>query len=137
VKLIVDEPASVALHRELGAWSAWTSSALLGVEAVRACRRLGEGVADSAEASLSDIALVPVDDAVLAVARRLDPGELRSLDAIHLATALSIGTDLGALFSYDDRLTAAAVAAGLRVLAPEWPLPDRHTSSRASPPAPS
>jgi len=63
VKLIVDEPASVALHRELGAWSAWTSSALLGVEAVRACRRLGEGVADSAEASLSDIALVPVDDA--------------------------------------------------------------------------
>jgi len=118
VKLIVDEPASVALHRELGAWSAWTSSALLGVEAVRACRRLGEGVADSAEASLSDIALVPVDDAVLAVARRLDPGELRSLDAIHLATALSIGPDLGALFSYDDRLTAAAVTAGLHVLTP-------------------
>jgi len=119
VKLIVDEPESVALHRELGRWSAWTSSALLGVEAVRACRRLGDGVADSAEASLSDIALVPMDDAVLAIARRLDPSELRSLDAIHLATALSIGTDLGALFSYDDRLTAAAVAVGLRVLTPD------------------
>jgi len=119
VKLIVDEPESVVLHRELSRWSTWTSSALLGVEAVRACRRLGEEVADSAEASLSDIALVPIDDEVLASARRLDPSELRSLDAIHLATALSIGTDLGALFSYDDRLTAAARAAGLRVLTPD------------------
>ena len=59
-----------------------------------------------------------MDDTVLAIARRLDPSELRSLDAIHLATALSIGGDLGALFSYDDRLAAAATAAGLRVLAP-------------------
>ena len=118
VKLIVDEPESPALHRELARWSAWTSSSLLGVEAVRACRRLGDQVADSAEASLSDIALVPMDATVLAIARRLDPTELRSLDAIHLATALSIGGDLGALFSYDDRLAAAATAAGLRVLAP-------------------
>jgi len=102
----------------LGRWSAWTSSALLGVEAVRACRRLGDDVADSAEASLSDVALVPIDGAVLTIARRLDPSELRSLDAIHLATALSIGSDLGALFSYDDRLTVAAQAAGLSVLTP-------------------
>ena len=119
MKLIVEEPESVALHRELGRWSGWTSSALLGVEAVRACRRLGEAVAESAEASLSDIALIPMDDAVLAIARRLEPSELRSLDAIHLATALSIGPDLGALFSYDDRLTAAAVTAGLHVLTPD------------------
>lgn len=119
VKLIVDERESAALQRELGRWSAWTSSALLGVEAVRACRRLGEHVAASAETSLSDVAQVPVDDTVLAIARRLDPSELRSLDAIHLATALSIGSDLGALFSYDDRLAAAADAAGLRVLAPD------------------
>lgn len=118
MKLIVDEPESAALQHAMGSWSAWTSSALLGVEAVRACRRLGEAVADAAEARLSDVALVPMDDAVLASARRLDPSELRSLDAIHLATALSIGTDLGALFSYDDRLTAAAKAAGLPVLSP-------------------
>ena len=85
---------------------------------MRACRRLGEHVAASAEASLSDIALVPIDDIVLAIARRLEPSELRSLDAIHLATALSIGSDLGALFSYDDRLGAAGAAAGLFVLAP-------------------
>jgi uncharacterized protein len=67
---------------------------------------------------LTGIALVPIDDAVLAVAGRLDPRGLRSLDAIHLATALIIGSDLGALFSYDDRLTAAALETGLSVLAP-------------------
>lgn len=118
MKLIVEESESAALHDELARWSAYTSSALLGVEAVRACRRLGGEVADAAEVGLADLALVPMDDEVLAIARRLDPRELRSLDAIHLATALSIGGDLGALFSYDDRLTAAALAADLRVLAP-------------------
>lgn len=106
------------MEQELARWSAWISSTLLGVEAVRACRRLGEDVADSAQAHLADLALVPMDAAVLDAARRLDSPELRSLDAIHLATALSIDSDLGAVFSYDDRLTAAAVAAGLPVLSP-------------------
>lgn len=85
---------------------------------MRACRRLGEGITESAEAGLRDIALVPIDETVLVTARHLGPGALRSLDAIHLATALSMGSDLGALFSYDERLTAAALAAGLRVLSP-------------------
>jgi predicted nucleic acid-binding protein len=116
--LIVDEPESAALHDELARWSAYVSSALLSVEAVRACRRLVDEVAAAAEASLADIALVPIDDAVLAVARHLDPRDLRSPDANHLAIALSIGGDLGALFCYDDRLIAAAVAAGLNVLGP-------------------
>lgn len=118
MKLIIDEPESVALHEELGRWPALTSSALLGVEAVRACRRFGKGAADSAEAGLRHIALIPIDDSVLAIARRLDPDELLSLDAFHLATALSIRTELGALFSYDTRLSAAATAAGLNVVAP-------------------
>lgn len=86
---------------------------------MRACRRLGESVAASAEEALTGIALIPIDDEVLAIARRLDPSELRSLDAVHLATALSIRDDLGALFSYDARLTAAATAAGLHVLGPD------------------
>lgn len=118
VKLIVEESESEALHRELAGWPARTSSALLGVESVRACRRLGEEVAEAAAASLRGLALIPLDEAVLLAARRLDPAELRSLDAIHLATAVSIGGDLGAMFSYDARLSAAADAAGLRVLTP-------------------
>jgi len=75
-------------------------------------------VAASAEASLRDLALLPIDDAVLAAARRLDPPDLRSLVAVHLATALSLGSDLGAVFSYDERLVAAARLAGVRVMAP-------------------
>lgn len=91
---------------------------MLGVEAVRACRRWGESPAEAAEASLGDMALIPMDEAVLAVARRVHSETLRSLDAVHLATALSLGADLGAVFSYDDRLSEAVRAAGLRVLAP-------------------
>jgi uncharacterized protein len=43
---------------------------------------------------------------------------LRSLDAIHLATALSLGDDVGAVFAYDTRLSEAAADAGLDVRAP-------------------
>lgn len=62
--------------------------------------------------------LVPLDDKVLLAAAALEPATLRSLDAIHLATALSLGGDLGAMYVYDARLAAAARAAGIRVEAP-------------------
>jgi uncharacterized protein len=61
---------------------------------------------------------VPIDDPVLDLAAGLEPPALRSLDAIHLATALSLGDDLGAMYVYDERLRAAAIAAGLRAEAP-------------------
>ena len=119
MKLIVDEPESEPLQDELGRWPARTSSALLGLEAIRACRRLGDEVADSAEAALAGIALVPIDDAVLSVAGRLDPRELPSLDAIHLATAMlwreHERTDI-AMATHDDGLATAARASGLRVI---------------------
>lgn len=93
----------------------------MGAEAVRACRRLGEDVAADAEASLCNVALIPIDEAVLLAARRLDPTGLRTLDAIHLATAASLGSDLGALFTYDARLAEAARDAGIEVQAPREP----------------
>lgn len=93
----------------------------MGAEAARACRRLGEDVAADAEASLRNVALIPIDEAVLVAARRLDPTGLRTLHAIHLATAASLGSDLGALFTYDARLAEAARAAGLEVQAPSPP----------------
>lgn len=118
MKLIVDEPESEALNDALAAWSVFVSSALLEVEAVRTCRQLGDEVAADADARLADVSLIPLDSEVLSLARRLDPRELRSLDAIHVATALSIRADVGAVFSYDERLTRAATSANLRVLAP-------------------
>jgi hypothetical protein len=67
---------------------------------------------------LSRIALVDLDEPVVQVAAALEPAELRTLDAIHLATAISLGRDLGALCAYDARLGSAAVSRAIEVLAP-------------------
>jgi predicted nucleic acid-binding protein len=108
----------VALRRRLAGWDGITSSALLRVEAVRACRRYGHEEVGRARAGLAGVTLVPLDDAVLRAAASLEPAELRGLDAIHLATALSLGTDLGVMYVYDERLRTAALAAGLKAEAP-------------------
>jgi predicted nucleic acid-binding protein len=67
---------------------------------------------------LSRIGLVELDDEVVYRAAALDPAALRTLDAIHLATALSLGRDLGAICAYDERLARAAVSESLQILAP-------------------
>lgn len=94
------------------------SSALLGVESIRACSRHGAGYAREAREWLRDVALLPLDDALLDEASSLGPTGLRSLDAIHLATALSVREEIGALFTYDERLAEAAKARGLPVSQP-------------------
>lgn len=94
------------------------SSTLLVVEAERACARFGARYVPRVRDALAGTSLLAIDDAVLAAAAALEPIELRSLDAIHLATALSLGDDLGAMYVYDRRLAEAARAAGLRVDAP-------------------
>ena len=67
---------------------------------------------------LGRIALLRIDDPILAVAARLAPPDLRSLDAIHLATALSTAGGVAGIVTYDDRLSRAAAAARVRVYAP-------------------
>jgi predicted nucleic acid-binding protein len=106
------------LRGELSGWDGLVSSALIRVEALRACARYGPEYVSNAETGLDALALVPIDDAVLDDAARLEPATMRSLDAIHLATALSPGDDLGAMFVYDERLAVAARGAGVRVDAP-------------------
>jgi len=66
--------------------------------------------------AFAGIDFLAIDGAIVAAASRLEPPLLRTLDAIHLATALSLGDDLGALLTFDLRLAAAARAAGLNVL---------------------
>jgi predicted nucleic acid-binding protein len=88
------------------------------VEARRACGRYGPRFVARVDEALAGTSLVDLDDAVVEAAARLHPPELRSLDAIHLATALSLGNDLGAMYVYDGRLADAARAAGIRVEAP-------------------
>jgi predicted nucleic acid-binding protein len=118
VKLALDEPEQAMLRRALDGWSDLVSSSLLRVECLRACARYGADRVARAEAGLRGVSLVPMDDPLLMSAAALEPPGLRSLDAIHLATALSLGNDLGAMYVYDDRLAATARAAGITVEAP-------------------
>jgi uncharacterized protein len=78
----------------------------------------GKAALEAGRRVLSRIDLVRVNDRVLDLAGSLLPEELRSLDAIHLATAGLLGTDLGELVAYDVRMEAAAHTMGYKVVAP-------------------
>jgi predicted nucleic acid-binding protein len=113
VKLVLGEAEASALRDELATWDGHVASRLLRTEAIGACSRYGSSYAELAREASDALALVPVDDAVLDAAAELAPAELRTLDALHLATALSLSNDLGAMVVYDARLSTAAKRAGL------------------------
>lgn len=92
---------------------------LLGVEAIRACSRYGRAYAEDARAWLEGVSLLPLDDEVLDIASALSPAPLRTLDALHVATALKVQTELGAFFTYDQRLAEEAAGHGLPVVHPD------------------
>jgi predicted nucleic acid-binding protein len=117
VKLVAREPETPALVEAVRADPAVVSCALAWTEVIRAVRRTG-GRAGRAREVLEGIALVPIDDAILRGAGDLSPAGLRTLDAIHLATALSLTEDIETLITYDGRLAEAAATAGIAVTAP-------------------
>ena len=120
LKLILPEPESAALEKELQRRPDWLSSALAAIECRRALRRIHAPatVIDRAGCVLEMTTLLRLDEAVLRLAERVGPPALRSLDAIHLAAALSIGDVPEAFITYDDRLAAAARRAKLHVIQP-------------------
>jgi predicted nucleic acid-binding protein len=75
-------------------------------------------LADRARLVLDGVALLAVELAILEKAARLGPPELRTLDAIHVASALSLGDDLLAFVTYDERQAIAARLAKLPVVRP-------------------
>lgn len=118
VKLSLEEEHSTALRRASGAWHRHTSSRLAVTEVLRAVRRFDIAAEPVARSVLSRVALVLADDEILFSAARLEPVALRSLDAIHLATALRLRDTLAAFVSYDERQLEAAAALGLPVSSP-------------------
>jgi predicted nucleic acid-binding protein len=119
VKLIRSEPESELLTDLISRdWRLMGSSEILAVEVSRAARRAGGDVPARAARLLRAVTLVPLTSELCTQACLVGPTELRSLDAIHLATALSVRERLGAVFTYDKRLAQAGADAGLRVLAP-------------------
>ena len=94
-----------------------TASSLAWLEVWRSLRRAAvSDVPGVVAAALSGVAEYPLDEAILRRARHVGPIELRSLDAIHLASAIAVGAD--AILTYDLRLADAAAAVGLASLAP-------------------
>jgi uncharacterized protein len=95
-----------------------TSSELARVEVLRGCRRLDARTVPAARELLADIELIPLSGRVIEEAGDIAEPLLRSLDALHLASALSIATDLTAFIAYDRLLATAAEAAGLPTVQP-------------------
>lgn len=118
VKLVVAEPESTALRRHLRHRRPLVSSALARTEVIRALAYEGEEAQSRGRAVLARIDLLRVNDRVLDSAGLVAPADVRSLDAIHLATAQLLGTDLGSIVTYDVRMAEAARHLRLRVAAP-------------------
>jgi predicted nucleic acid-binding protein len=121
LKLINDnEPEGPALRAYVKAASdqQFVSSALISVEARRGVLRLDPQKLPRTDLLLADVTQLQLSAALLESAGRIPDPMPRSLDAIHLATALSIRSDVDVMLSYDRRLIAAAVSHGLPTAAP-------------------
>jgi uncharacterized protein len=117
VKLIAREPETTALRQELARWPRRVSSSLAAIEVTRTAQRLGPRATPLAPRVLAGLQLLAIDP-IVPMAMHIGGTLLRSLDAIHLATAASVSADLGAFITYDRRMLADAQALGLPVLSP-------------------
>jgi uncharacterized protein len=119
LKLVRSEPESHALRDELHTVEAeLISSVLLFVEGRRAARRYGKLASIRADAALTTVTLLAMDQPIIEIAGELEPANLRSLDALHLATILSVGDEVERVYCYDSRLTGAARTLGIEVSEP-------------------
>lgn len=120
VKLVHAEPESEALRDWLAerADFSWLSSVLLEVESFRVLARHSPDAIARLHPVLDLIELVDLDPGTRILAQAIAPATVRSLDAIHLATALRIRGQLTSFVTYDKRLADAAAAAGLTVDTP-------------------
>jgi predicted nucleic acid-binding protein len=120
VKLAHAEAESAALGRWLGQRrdTPWVTSALAEVEVPRALRRWAPEALGRVEPVLATLYRMEIGVEVRVAAAGLGDRLLRSLDAIHLATAQRLGSELTAFVTYDKRLLAAAGAVGLPTAAP-------------------
>jgi predicted nucleic acid-binding protein len=119
-KLVLDEPGSDALRRWMqSSDSVVVSSDLLHTELLRAIRRHDPDLISQGRAVLESITLIALPRNVYESAATLGPPVLRSLDALHLASAVDVGGDeLTAIITYDLRMIEAARSLGIETIAP-------------------
>ena len=115
VKLVHAETESAALRMWLGerAETGWISSVLTEIESFRALARYAPGAVARLPAVLDQIKLIGLDPPIRILAQTARPTAVRSLDAIHLGTALHARRAVTSFVTYDKRLLDAALAAGL------------------------
>jgi uncharacterized protein len=120
LKLLFEESESAALAQWVSeqAGTPMVTSELAKVEVVRAARHLDADAVPAARVLMSQLDLIPLNSGLLEQAADVGEPLLRTLDAIHLASALSIQADLTAFLAYDIRLVAAAKAAGIESTRP-------------------
>ena len=120
VKLVVEEAETAALQRFVAQADPRTliTSALSRAELLRAAQRRDELTVQKAREVLDGVAEITITEALLDSAGAMQPSTLRTLDAIHLATAMELGAELSVLVAYDTRLLAAARAASVPILTP-------------------
>ncbi|OBA69473.1 twitching motility protein PilT [Mycobacterium sp. 1554424.7] len=94
------------------------TSAIGHIELIRAAARVGPATVARARSVASTIDTLVLTDAIAAAAAIVPPTDLRTLDAIHLATAHANRRSLTALCAYDRRLIEAAVSHGLATASP-------------------
>jgi uncharacterized protein len=119
VKLAVDEAESDALQ-------AWfiehrltsLSNEIVQTELIRAVRRREPERVVDARRVLTGVLSVAMTPTIVSRAAWLDPVTVRSLDALHIATALEVGDEIEAVVTYDIRMREAAEAHGFEVVAP-------------------
>ncbi len=119
VKLVIHEHESAALRRFLRTRQDRASSKISWTEVPRAVRRAQPTAILRARQALTGVVAIGISERILDSAATLGPVELRTLDAIHLATAASLGPDLGAVVTYDQRMASAAAAIGISVVSPQ------------------
>ncbi len=117
VKLVVVEPESRALRRFLRDHPRRVSCGLARAEVPRAVGRHGADAVSRARKLLERTHLLRIDDALLDAAAELGPAHLRTLDAIHLAAATSLG-DPVVLVTYDGRIADAARQLEIETVSP-------------------
>ena len=118
VKLAKPEAETDAMGQYSVGDTLWITSDLARTEVMRAVALHQPERLDDARHVLRNLVLMALDRDIYDMAGRVQPARLRSLDAIHVAAALSLGSALQALITYDKRLAEAAKLNGLAVISP-------------------
>lgn len=122
---LVREAESTAIERELVRWPSLATSIITEVELPRAVARAREDRPDTVidgslilQGVLASAAMIDLSEDIVASARSVAPVHVGALDAIHIASALSLGQELAGVATYDNRMADALTDLGINVIAP-------------------